>query len=164
MGAGKLLIILGAICTLLGIYVFAIYGGSGYVGSGIGFIMNTPELFTDAAGKASALSIPIWWYYVLVGVFMIYLVSGVLQLLGIKNRFLGLIFSLFPLGVGLMFLLLVYTDILGLKSAYFALFHIGAPFGDIYPFLVPIGDLALGNYLILAGGTLGFISTFLSRD
>jgi hypothetical protein len=164
MGAGKILMIIGALLTLLGTYVFAIYGGVGIVGSGIGFILNTADLFTDAATYAALLSIDVIIFYLLVVVFLIFLASGVLQLLGMKNRIVGLLFSLFPLGVGLMFVALAYTDFLGIKSAFFALFFIGEQFGNIYPILLELGDLALGAYLILGGGVLGVVATFLPRD
>jgi hypothetical protein len=54
-------------------------------------------------------------FFILVVIFLIFLVAGVLQIIGIKNKVVGLIFSLFPLGVGLMFIFLVYSDFLGMK-------------------------------------------------
>jgi hypothetical protein len=151
--------------TILGTYVFAIYGSAGIaVGSGIGFIMNIPDLFTDASSFATLLSIDVIIFYLLLVVFIIFLASGVLQLIFANSKILSLIFSLFPLGVGLMFIFLVFTDFLGIKSAFFALFFIGDHYADFYPILLNMGDLALGGYLITAGGALGFLSVFMPRE
>ena len=166
MGAGKILALVAGLLTLIGTYVVAIYGMAGvYAGSGIGFILNIPDLFANAAAFASGLSIEIWLFYILVIVFIIFLAAGVLQIVFMKSRLLSIIWSLFPLGISLMFLLLVYTDFLGIKSAFFALFFIGEHFGDIFPFIVNVGgDLGLGVYLVLGGGALGLISGFLPRE
>ena len=171
MAVSKIFIILGALLSILGTYVFAIYGNVGFVGSGIGFILNTigggladPTLIAGASAYATSLSIEVWLFFVLLGVFLIFLVAGVLQLIGMKSRVFGLIFSLFPLGVGLMFVFLTYTDFLGIKSAFFGLFFIGVQYGDIFPILVNLGDLALGAYFLIGGGALGLIGSVLPRD
>ncbi len=165
MALGKIFIILGALLSILGTYVFAIYaGGTGYVGSGIGFIINLGILFENAATYATSLSIEVWLFYILVVVFLIFLAAGALQLIGVKSRVAGLIFSLFPLGVGLMFISLAYADFLGIKSAFFENFFIGEHFGNFFPILINLGDLALGAYLLVGGGALGLISTFLPRE
>lgn len=171
MALGKIFIILGALLSILGTYVFAIYGATGVVGSGIGFLLNAigggwvdPSLLAGASTYATLLSTEVWVFYILLVIFLIFLAAGVLQLIGIKSKVAGLIFSLFPLGVGLMFIFLVYTDFLGIKSAFFALFFIGEQYGDIFPILINLGDLSLGAYLLVGGGALGLISTFLPRE
>ena len=122
MGAGKVLALIAGLLTLIGTYVVAIYGIAGsYAGSGIGFILNIPDLFSNAATYATGLSIEIWLFYILVIVFIIFLAAGLLQIIFMKSRIFSILWSLFPLGVSLMFLLLVYTDILGIKSAFFIL-------------------------------------------
>lgn len=171
MALGKIFIILGALLSILGTYVFALYGSTGIAGSGIGFILNTigggfvtPPLFTGASTHAATLSIEVWMFYILLFVFLIFLAAGILQLIGMKSRVAGLIFSLFPLGVGLMFIFLEYTDFLGIKSAFFALFFIGEQYGNIFPILLNLPDLGLGVYFLLAGGALGLIGSILPRD
>ncbi|MCJ7650758.1 MAG: hypothetical protein MUP85_19275 [Candidatus Lokiarchaeota archaeon] len=171
MALGKIFVILGALLSILGTYVFAIYGATGVVGSGIGFILNTfggglvtPTLFAGADVHATYLSIEVWLYYILLAVFLIFLLAGLLQLIGIKSKIGGFVFSLFPLGVGIMLILVFYTDILGLKSFFFTIVFIGEQYADFYPILVNLGDLALGTYLITAGGALGVISTFMPRE
>jgi hypothetical protein len=171
MGAGKIILFLGALLSILGTWVFAIYGTTGAVGSGIGFLLNTfgaglipTSLFAGASSYALLLGIDVLIFYIIVIIFLIFLAAGVLQLISLKSRVAGFIFSLFPLGVGLMFIFLTYTDILGIKSAFFGLFFIGEQYGNIFPVLVNLGDLALGAYFLVAGGALGVISTFMERD
>jgi len=163
--SGEIFIILGGILTLLGTYVFAIYGVAGlFAGSGIGFITNLPDLFGNADAIALATGWNVIFIYVFTILFLVFLASGVLQLLGIKNRGVAFIFSLFPLVVGAMIILLFYTTILGPTTGIFTLYFIGEHFGGIFPFIVNLGDVGLGAYLLLGGGILGLISVFLPRD
>ncbi len=164
MAAGKILTLLGGLLTILGTYVFALYGVTGVVGSGIGFIQNIGELFGDADLYATSIDTPIWLFYIIMVLIIIFLVSGVLQMIGVQSRAVSLIFSLFPLGVGVMLMLLVYTDILGITSAFFTITFWGEQFGDVFPILIELGDLAIGVYILIAGGALGLISVFLERD
>lgn len=164
MSAGKVFAFLGGILTLVGTFVFAVFGTTGVVGSGLGFAMNLPDLFENADAWALLIDIPVVLYYVYIVLFIIFLASGVLQMLSIQSRAVGFIFSLFPLAVSVMILLLVYTDILGITSAFFTLFFFGEQYGDFYPILVNLGDVALGTYLLLAGGVLGVLSVFMERD
>jgi len=159
MAVGKILIILGALLTILGTYVFALLLiFPGYVGSGLGFAMNLFDIIAVDPG-ADALA-----FYFLLVVFIGWLVSGVLMLVGLKIRIVGILFSLFPLGVGLIIVLLLYTDILGMMSVIFTLFTTGEHFGDFYPILVQLGDLGLGVYFLLAGGVLGIVGSSMPRE
>ncbi|TFG14241.1 MAG: hypothetical protein EU531_09185 [Promethearchaeota archaeon] len=165
METGKILIILGAILTLLGTYVFAIYGSAGlFAGSGIGFIINLPDLFGNADAIALATGWDVIFIYIFTILFLIFLASGILQLAGIKYRILAFIFSLFPLVVGAMILILFYTDILGPTTGIFTLYFIGEHFADFFPIIVNLGDVGLGTYFLVAGGALGLVSVFLPRD
>ena len=163
MAAGKILIILGALLTILGTYVFALFlFFAGVVGSGLGFAMN---LFDIIALDPSLLGIDAIIFYIMLVIFAIWLVSGILQLVGLKSRIVGIIFSLFPLGVGIMFLLVFYTTILGPISGLFTLFTIGEHFGSFFPILVDIGGgTGLGAFFLIGGGALGLIGSILPRD
>ena len=56
MGAGKVLALIAGLLTLIGTYVVAIYGIAGsYAGSGIGFILNIPDLFSNAAKESGVV-------------------------------------------------------------------------------------------------------------
>lgn len=159
MAAGKILIILAALLTILGTWVFAtLLFIPGYVGSGLGFAMNLPSIIGTDPGADAVV------FYLLLVLFIAWLGSGVLQLIGLKSRIVGIIFSLIPLAIGLMLVLLIYTDILGMMSAIFTLMTVGEQIGGIFPILVPLGDLALGTYFLLAGGVLGIVGSAMPRD
>ena len=162
MAVGKILIILGAILSILGTYVFALFlFWPGVVGSGLGFAMNLPDII--AIDPISIGADPITFYLMLV-LFIVWLVSGVLQLVGLKVKIVGIIFSLVPLGIGIMFMLLFYTEILGDMTALFTFFTIGEHYGDFYPILVSLGDLGLGPYFLIAGGALGLVGSIMPRE
>ena len=159
MALGKIFIILGALLTILGTYVFAVFGISAtIVGSGLGFAMNLPTIIGIDPGTEAVA-----FYFMLV-VFIGWLASGVLQLVGLKSRIVGLIFSLFPLAVGLMFVLFIYTDILGIMTFVFMLFTSGDLIGGFYPILVDLGTLGLGTYFLIGGGALGLIGCLMPQD
>ncbi|MFX1587320.1 MAG: hypothetical protein ACFFC1_04115 [Promethearchaeota archaeon] len=165
MKSGQVLALLSGIITLLGTFVFAIYGVTGsFAGSGIGFITNLGDLFSNADAIALFLGLDVWIIYLLTILFLIFLVSGILQMLGVKSRILGFIFSLFPLVVGLMIIIFFYTDILGPTTAVFTLYFLGEHFGDFFPILVNLGDVGLGAYMLVGGGVLGILGTFLPRE
>jgi len=56
----KVFIILGALLTIVGTYLFAINGVVGLVGSGIGFIFNFFNLFTNTVVFAGVISVDLW--------------------------------------------------------------------------------------------------------
>jgi len=165
MKSGQVLALLSGIITILGTFVFAIYGVAGaFAGSGIGFITNLGDLFSNAEAIALFLGLDVWIIYLLTILFLIFLVSGILQMLGVKSRVLGFIFSLFPLVVGFMIIIFFYTDILGPTTAVFTFYFIGEHFGDFFPIIVNLGNVGLGAYLLVGGGVLGILGTFLPRD
>ena len=159
MALGKIFIILGALLTILGTWVFAtILFIPGYVGSGLGFAMNLPSIIGADPGADAVV------FYLLLVLFIAWLASGVLQLIGLKSRIAGIIFSLVPLAIGLMLILLIYTEILGMMSAIFTLMTVGEQIGGFFPIYVPLGDLGLGTYFLLGGGVLGIIGSSMPRD
>ena len=159
MALGKIFIILGALLTILGTWVFAtIAFFPGYVGSGLGFAMNIPSIIGIDPGADAVV------FYLLLVLFIAWLASGVLQLVGLKSRIGGIIFSLIPLAIGLMLILLIYTEILGMMSAVFTLMTIGEQIGGFFPVLVPLGDLGLGTYFLLGGGVLGIVGSSMPRE
>ena len=143
----------------MGTWVFAVFSmSSTVVGSGLGFAMRLIDIIGIDPG-ADALV-----FYLMLVVFIIWLASGVLQLIGLKSRIVGLIFSLFPLAVGLMFILFMYTEILGMMTFVFMLFTSTDVIGGFYPVLVQLDVLGLGTYFLVGGGALGLIGCIMPRD
>jgi len=159
LALGKLFVILGALLTILGTWVFAVFGISAtVVGSGLGFAMNLVTIIGIDPGADAVV------FYLMLVLFIAWLASGVLQLIGLKSRIGGIIFSLIPLAIGLMFVLFVYTEILGMMTFVFMLFTSGDLIGGFYPILVDLGTLGLGTYLLLGGGVLGIVGSSMPRD
>jgi len=158
--ARVLLIVIAAILTLLGTYVFALFpflGGT--LGSGLGFATNIPFIITIDPGADAVV------FYLLLVLFIVWLFSGVLQLVGLKSKIVGIIFSLIPLVIGLMFVLLVYTEILGLMSAIFFLLTVSdIVFLGFLPMFIEIAGMGLGVYFLLAGGLLGLVGSIMPQD
>jgi len=159
LAAGKILIIIAALLTILGTWVFAtILFIPGYVGSGLGFALNLLDIIGTDPGADAVV------FYLLLALFIAWLLSGVLQLVGLKSRIVGILFSLVPLAIGLMLVLLIYTDILGMMSAIFTLMTIGEQIGGFFPIMLSLGDLGLGTYFLLGGGVLGIVGSSMPRD
>jgi hypothetical protein len=157
--ARTLLIVIGAVLTLLGTYVFALFPFLfGTLGSGLGFAMNLPMIIGVDPGADAVV------FYLLLVLFIVWLASGVLQFVGLKSKVVGIIFSLVPLAIGLMFILLVYTEILGTMSALFFLMTVADPISEFFPMYIELAGMGLGVYLLLAGGVLGVVGSSLPKD
>lgn len=103
METGKILSLVAGIMTLVATFFFSwitiSIGGNEYFVNGIGIIQNLPAMFTDAESLGSTLDIPDFSLYIIAGIFILFLVSGVLQILGMKSRTLGIIGTLVSLGI-----------------------------------------------------------------
>jgi len=154
MAFGKILIILGGLITIVATYVFAFYElipGTFY-GWGIAAWAFVPDVF--ASGEIMLILIEIF--------IILFLVSGVIQLIGVKSRVLGLIGSLLALGGFIYFMLIEFSLIS--STAIYALLFAGAPIGAL-PIHVGVGSFAsLGAYLLAGGAVLGLIGTFVGRE
>jgi len=172
MGAGKILVIIGALLSIVGTFVFALFDPAiDLLGSGLGFAVNIPTLFEDVDSVALSTGLEVFVIYIVLIVFIIFLAAGFLQLVGLKSRVVGLIFALFPLFIGVMFILLFFTDILGPLSAIFGAMFETDIFGDTFPLFFTIGgtdallgEFGLGAYFLVGGGALGLIGCILPRD
>jgi hypothetical protein len=164
LGAARtILIIIGALLSILGTYAFAIVlFFPGVTGSGLGFAMNLLDII---AIDPSVLGADAIVFYLMLVLFIVWLVAGFLQLVGLKSRIVGIIFSLVPLAMGVVFLLLFYTEILGPMTALFTFMTIGEQYGEIFPIFVDLGGgVGLGAFFLLGGGVLGLIGSILSKD
>ena len=172
MGLGKIFVIIGALLSIVGTYVFALFSPvPTWFGSGLGLAVNIPEIFADADSIALLTGLEVFVIYIVLTVFIIFLAAGFLQLVGLKSRVVGLIFSLFPLFIGVMFILLFFTDILGPISTIFGIFFATNMFGDAFPIFVAggafspfLGEFGLAAYFLVGGGVLGLIGCILPRD
>ena len=90
MAFGKILMILGGLITIVATYVFAFYEliPGVFYGWGIGAWVFVPDIF--ASGEIMLILIEIF--------IILFLLAGVIQLIGVKSRIVGFIGSLLALG------------------------------------------------------------------
>ena len=119
---------------------------------GIGFIMNISDSFTSGDILVTIMTI----------VFIIFLLSGIFILIGLKSRVFAIIGSLFAIGVSGYFICVFYIGILDPKFAF--MFLDDAIIEGILPLNIPIGTVSLGPSLVLAGGVLGLIGGIKSKE
>ena len=90
MGAGKILVIIGALLSIVGTFVFALFDPDlDVLGSGLGYAVNIPILFENADNIALLSGLEVFIVYILLIVFIIFLAAGFLQLVGLKSRVVG---------------------------------------------------------------------------
>lgn len=157
MGAGKVLIIIGGIATLAATFFLTFFYTLGDIDySGLGFIFNIPDIFTDADSWALFIGEEVMMVYIVAIVFIVFIISGVLQLVGLASRPVAIIGSIMPIVLGVLFLLIGF-GILEDFGSYALLFMNDALVPGIVPFDIDLGDVGLGAYIVLAGGVLGLI-------
>ena len=92
------------------------------------------------------------------------------ELLGLKNRFIGVLGALSALIGGVVVYLYLTTTILpGVISMYMNFFSGTALVNGIIPYHIPLGNaiisgtVGLGTYLLILGGVLGLIGNAMSK-
>jgi hypothetical protein len=156
MAAGKVLILLGGILTLVSTYFLAFFLVSpGIYAYGTAFIINLGTIFANIDAYAVGMGTDVLVVWVLIIVYIVFLVSGILQLIGLANRVVAIIGSILPLVMGVL-MLLITLNVLNMMN-YTQLFHAGAISAGILPFNLDLGGVGLGTIILLAGGTLGLV-------
>jgi hypothetical protein len=163
--AGKVLSIIGGTITLLSTYLLVLFvGGAGGV-HGAGLFMVVINMFSNAGAYVVPIGIPIWAVYIVAVGVILYLLAGLFQLIGAKVRALGIIFSLFPLALGIIVLLGSF----GLMPWMANLDFMGHPL-EFVPGILPYNletlyaGIGLSTYPLILGGLLGLIGGLLPRD
>ena len=174
MKVGKILVLVGALTTLVSTFFFSFGQTNGADGrtliSGIGFLFNLPEIITDInywvtfnGGEAMII-------YIVSITLLVFLVSGILQLVGLINRIVAIIGSLLVLSIGIVIILAIMIDIPGWGLNRYSSLLWRAPIGDgVWPFDLPIVNVAtayyqtlsLGSITLVAGGALGLVGGIL---
>jgi len=87
MAAGKILSLLAGILTIVATFVLSWVSIPGPVYAyGIGIVKNLPAMFTNADALGLLLGIPGFAIYIIAGILIVFLLSGIFQLIGIKSR------------------------------------------------------------------------------
>jgi hypothetical protein len=166
ISAGKYLAIVAALLTILGSYLFAMYEGLApdSVASAIGLFQGITTTFENVSSYSAALGGE-WVAYTLIILMIIFAISGIFQLIGIKSRAVILIFSLFPLGIGIIAVLDILMSLDSAQINYMLILLTEKPIIEgAIPFYLDLGGVGLGSYLVIAGGFIGIISGILPRE
>ncbi len=167
MAAGKVLSILVGILTIVATFVLSWVSVNVppiYYAYGIGIIKNLPAMFTNADALGVTLEIPGFAIYIIAGIMIVFLLSGVFQLIGAKSRALAVIGSIFVLLIGILTLLGIFSVVINVDWVT-NIFGDSVPLIDgIIPYDLPLGPASLGLYILFAGGALGLIAGFMGRD
>ncbi len=166
MGAGKVLILIGALITIASTFFLTFFAIVGDVYAfGLGFTFNIPDIFQNVDGYAFFMGTDTMVVYILVIVYIVFLISGVLQLVGLASRVVAIIGSIFPIVTAILIILIVQFGILDGMYKYTFLFWNDSIVDGILPFDLALGDVSLGTYTLLAGGVLGLIGGIMgSKD
>ena len=165
MGAGKALSIVGGLLVLVSTFVLTLfYAPPASFGSGIGFILNLTDIFTNPGSYAAPGSE--WIVYLLAVLFIAFLLAGIFLLAGVKNRGIGIVGALIALGISLYVILSGYAFAGG---GYLGMLVSDQLVPGIYPFHFGLGGIApfevsIGAWVLLGGGVLGVIGGILGRD
>jgi len=175
MDTGKILSINGGVLVLVSTFLLAWFTVGAQYAYGVNLIMNITTMFTPAGALALSLSwgVPIFVSYIVGGFYILFLISGILILIGVKIRALAIIGAIMPL-------LLCYAIIAGSLSVppdfypYISVFLGDALVDGIIPFNLGIGPstttalgpviVSLGTYILLAGGVVGLVGGIMGRS
>jgi len=161
MDAKQIISIICGILSLVAIFLFTLFTfevtGDIYYVSGINGVKRILNIFFESISMI---------YIIGAITLLIFLFSGILQIIGAKERSLTIIGSILPLFFGLIIILDSFN--LLPKSFIGILYILGDPervIPDILPFDYVITDRteSIGTYLLILSGSLGLISGLLKR-
>ncbi len=162
MGAGKILSIFAGIITILSTYLLVWFTGSGWGAHGVGLFLNVIDIFQDPA--TYNMGIPIWAVYIVAAGAILFLIAGLLQLIGAKSKAMAIIGSLFPLTLGVIVILGAFNLSPGILTYLDFCLNPLEFVPGVLPFNYELAGVSIGSYGLLAGGLLGLISGFMSRE
>lgn len=166
MGNGKIFCFIGAILTLVATFIlgFGYVPLTGFGFFGIGFLMNIDNIFEDTFSYSVLFGGQDIVVYILFVVLLIFLISGFIQLAGIKNRIAAIIGSLLPIFISLVFISYFYDVLIPEPVTYITSFFWNLAIVEgVLPLHVIAGttgtsmEVSLGTYILLSGGVLGLI-------
>lgn len=167
MAVGKILSLIAGILTIVATFFLSWVPEAitpGYYVYGIGIVNNLPGMFTNADTLGGILGIPGFAIYIIAGILIVFLISGVFQIIGMKSRVLAIIGSIFVLLIGILTLLGALEVVINLDWVE-NIFGGPAPLvPGIIPYDLALGPASLGLYVLIAGGALGLIAGFMGRD
>ncbi|MFX0083481.1 MAG: hypothetical protein ACFE94_17170 [Candidatus Hodarchaeota archaeon] len=164
METGKKLSLISGIITIVATFFFSWYAidvlGTTYYANGLGIMNNLVDMFTDAESLGTTLDIPPFAFYIIAGIFIAFLVSGVLQILGMKHRVFVIIGTLLVLLIASL-IFLGSADVVNIDNWIINVLGTDTPLieGIIPLKILEEGMFDIGMYLLYAGGIIGIIAS-----
>jgi hypothetical protein len=161
MNAKQIFSLLSGIVTLVATFFLTLFkfelAENTYYVSGILGIERILHIFLE----------PISMIYIMVAIFIIiFLSSGVLQIIGVKKRTLTIIGSILPLFFGVIIILDSFNI---LNKSFIGILYILGGTEPIIPDILPFDFViferteSIGTYILILGGMIGLISGLLKR-
>ena len=175
MKVSKILILLGALLTLFSTFFLSFAQTNGLDGrtqaSGIGFLFNLPSIIGDVSYWEAFNGGEVGVIYIVSIVFIVFLLAGIIQLVGLINKYVALIGSIIVIGVSIAIILAITVNISGWDMSVYSTLLWATPIADgIWPLDVPVVEtsglfyqnLSLGTITLIIGGVLGFTGGILN--
>jgi len=130
-----------------------------YYTGGLGKPKNLHAMFIDAQGLETTLEIPFFALYIIAGIFILFLASGVLQILGMKSRVPLIIGTIKSLGIGSL-IWLGSADVINRVDWIVNILGTETPLieGIIPMNLLGIDTIDIWTYLLYAGGIIRIVA------
>ena len=154
MRSGKSFCIFGGLLVLVATYFLTFSQWHMTYSYGLGLILNLGPIFEQ--GDIENIIIAI--------IFVIFLFSGFLLILGVKSRATAIIGSLFAIGMGIFIIYIHYEAVLSVPFSKFLFFTELPLVEGIYPLHIAIDRVGLGTYVLLGGGVIGLIGGILGTS
>ncbi|MFW9972383.1 MAG: hypothetical protein ACFFDF_19510 [Candidatus Odinarchaeota archaeon] len=169
MKIGKILILIGALLTLFSSFFLSFGQTNGADGrtyaSGIGFLFNLPSIIGNIGYWVGFNGREAMVIYIVSIVFIVFLLSGIIQLIGLINKYVAMIGSVIVIGISIAIILAVMIDSPGWGMNQYSSLLWAPPIANgVWPLDVPIvgasgvfyQNLSLGTLTLIIGGSLGF--------
>jgi hypothetical protein len=163
---GNIFSIVAGLINVLAIYLFSWYafldGGTTYYAYGIPTLKNWIAMISNPGGFAASIGTELWVIIILIILVLWFLISPLLQFAGYSSSEAGILGSIPPIIVGLIFLFyslnVISTDFSGIMSVFW---EAGAIVEGIIPLHLAFVGIpgAVGMYLMIIGGFVGLIGS-----
>ncbi len=171
MEKGKSIIFCSGIINLIATYAvvwFTLPGVRTSFINGIGGWKTLPNLFINFQDYMDNYEIPFWAIYLLAAFLIVFLISGVLQLLVTKKKIYGIIGSVLPIVVSILILFGVILNLSPDIPIYLELLFgdVNPPVRAIFPLNYAIAGRpeSIGTYFLLGGSIMGVVGSVLSKE
>ena len=164
MANGKFLALLGGIVTLIGTFFFSLFTSGALYNYGIMGAVGVLDAISGSGVEGVVFSI----------IYILYLLSFMLILIGIKSRIFAIIGSILPIA-GMVFVILGAFGVWTYPINWLGNAIGGGGMGPLVPGIIPVSfdalllpgsysTIDLGTWIVGLGGLLALVSGFISRE